>query len=139
MSNFLKVLFGTFGIMSFSPVIASGTTTSAPDIKEGVRITFQVIQDQLAIDIPSVESATIVTPESASDSYGLQIKLKKSAADELTRISNQNIGKRMNIVFGDVVVSSPTIQSSLGAEFLVSGLTKEQAQNFVKQFSLSKS
>ncbi|KTD60926.1 SecDF P1 head subdomain-containing protein [Legionella shakespearei] len=133
MNILLKGLCITLGLSFFSTAMAYGTTTEANAVESGPLMVFQVIQSQLTLNAAMIESATIIEPANSTDSYGLQIKLSSSAATELKRLSGENIGKRMNLVLGDVVVSSPIIRSSLGAEFQMSGLTKEQAQRFLSQ------
>ncbi|CAM2840178.1 putative protein-export membrane protein secD [Legionella steigerwaltii] len=124
------------GMFLFSSVMALGTTTT--DIAtnyETSSIVFQVIQNQIAFDASTVESATIVAPEGANDTYGVNIKLKASAASKLSQMTGDNIGKRGNFVLNGIVISSSTIQSSIGGEFLVSGLTMEQANQFIESLS----
>lgn len=128
-----KFLFSTLCFVFFSTVSASGTTTKANAVTSEPLMVFQVIQSQLILNASMIEAVTVIEPANSTDSYGLQIKLNGSAAAELKRISRENIGKKMNLVLGEVVVSSPTIQSSLGAEFRMYGLTKEQAQQFLSQ------
>lgn len=138
MNIFVKTILATLAITLYSTGIASGTTTTAPNMNAEPLMVFQVIQNQLVVDSAMIESATIISPTNSSDPYGLQIKLKNTAANELERISGENIGKRMNMVLGGVVISSPTIQSKLDAEFQMSGLTKKQAEQFIKSLALPK-
>ncbi len=138
MNIFVKTILATIAILFFSTAIASGTTTAAPAMNTEPLMVFQVIQNQLVIDSSMVETATIISPTNSSDPYGLQLKLKNTAANELARISGENIGKRMNMVLDGVVISSPTIQSKLEAEFQMSGLTKKQAEQFIKSLALPK-
>ncbi|WP_419418430.1 SecDF P1 head subdomain-containing protein [Legionella sp. D16C41] len=136
MHIFIKTILAALAITIYSTAIASQTTTAASSMKAESQMVFQVVQSQLVIDSSMVESAKIISPEKPSDSYGLQLKLKSTAANELTRISNENIGKHMNLILGNIVISSPIIQSELGAEFQITGLTKEQAEQFIKSLSL---
>lgn len=138
MNIFVKTILATLAITLYSTAIASGTTTATPGMNTEPLMVFQIIQNQLVIDSSMIESATIISPTNSSDSYGLQLKLKNTAANELERISGENIGKQMNMVLNGVVISSPTIQSKLGAEFQMSGLTKEQAERFIKSVGLPK-
>ena len=93
-----------------STVIASEMTTATTDMNTKSLIVFQLIQNQLVIDSSMIESASILYPKNSSDHYGIELKLKNTAANELERISGENIGKQMNMVSDGVVVSSPTIQ-----------------------------
>ncbi len=138
MNIFVKTIIATLAITLYSTAIASGTTTAAPGMNTEPLMVFQVIQNQLVIDSSMIESAKIISPTNSSDQYGLQLKLKNTAANEFARMSGENIGKRMNMVLDGVVISSPTIQTKLGAEFLMSGLTKKQAEQFIKSLALPK-
>lgn len=138
MNIYVKSILATLVITFFSTAIASGTTTATPNMSTEPLMVFQVIQNQLVIDSSMIESATIISPANSSDPYGLQLNLTNTAATELARISGENIGKRMNMVLDGVVISSPTIQSKLGAEIQMSGLTKEQAEQFIKSLALPK-
>ena len=138
MNIVIKTILATLAIAIYSIAIASGTTTAASSMNTVPLMVFQVIQNQLVIDSSMIESSTIIPPTNSLDPYGLQLKLKKTAANELERISDENIGKQMNMVLEGVVISSPRIQSKLGAEFQMSGLTKEQAERFIKRIGLPK-
>jgi preprotein translocase subunit SecD len=143
--NFLvKALITILGTAIVSTTIASGTTTSAESTtKRHASMVFQVVQTQMVFDRSTVESATIISPEPADEKqatgvYAVQLKLKTNAAEKFGLLTEKNIGKRMNIIFKNSVISSPIIQSKIGAELLVTGLTKEQASQFVGSLVLPK-
>jgi len=135
MNVFTKTALALFAIPFILVLISSGTTTTTPKKNDSI-LMFQVIQRQVVVDRSMIESAKILSPVRSSDSYGLQIKLKNTAANELARITSENIGKQMNIVLNDVVISSPTIQGRLVAEFQLFDLTREQAEQFIKGLAL---
>lgn len=89
-------------------------------------------QDQMRFDSSTLKSATLVPIDETTNQYGLQLKLKKDAALKLKAISSKNIGKQVRLILNDVVISSPRIQSELGGEFMLTGLTREQAKQFVE-------
>ena len=93
-------------------------------------LTFQVIQAQTIFNNSNVESVTVV--EQKDKTYGLEIKLTPSAADELARISNDGIGKTMNMVFNGKIISASTIRSQLGGNFFVTGLSKDEAEKIAR-------
>lgn len=132
----IKILLTTLSLVFFSAAIASGTTTRAPSTNTEPLMVFQVIQNQLIIDKTMIESATILSPVNTTDSYGLHLKLNDTGAKALGRISEENIGKKMNMILNGTVISSPTIQSKLGAEFQMYGLSKKQAKQFIKILKL---
>ncbi len=131
MNALFRILVITFGVI-FSPLVialSAGTDNS---------VVFQIIQGQMVFNNSTVESATINFPKSSADSYGINLKLKTIAADKLGDLTQENIGKKANIMLNRRVVSSATIQSKLGGEFLITGLTKEQANQFIKSLGLKR-
>ena len=103
-------------------------------------VTFQIIQSELIFDRSTIESATISSPENNKYiySYGVNLKLKNKAANELSTITQSNIGKKANIMINGVVISSATIQGGMGQDVSITGLTEEQAQQFIKNLALKK-
>lgn len=130
MSQFILAILA---LISFSGANASGTTSfsAAENTKAKSSILFQIIQIQVAFDNSTIESAELI-PSKDSNEYGIQLKLTKSASEQFASIIEKNIGKRLNIVLNDRIISSPTIRSGLGKEFLVGGLTKEEAEKFLR-------
>jgi hypothetical protein len=127
MNALFRILVMTFGVTFFPLVIAMEVNTDHSMV-------FQVIQDQMVFDNSTVESATIAVPKSAADSYGIHLKLNTIAAKKFSDLTQKNIGKQANIMLNEKVVSSTTIQSKLGGEFFVTGLTQEQANQFIKKY-----
>lgn len=101
-------------------------------------VVFQIIQSQMVFDNSTVESATISTPKNMADTYGVNLKLKATAANKLNDLAQKNMGKQANIILNRKMVSSATIQGQLGAEFLVTGLTKQEAHQFIKSLGLKR-
>lgn len=92
----------------------------------------------MVFDESSVENATLISPENPRETYGVQLKLKPMAANKFGQLTEDGLGKMGNIILNDKLVSSPIIRAKLGAEFLVAGLTKEQAEQFIKSLALPK-
>lgn len=132
MNVFCKFAVLILNILLFSTVIAAPQNTNEQSI------IFQVNQDDVAFNNSTLESATLITVN-ATNEYGVQLKLKKDAAIKLRTISSQNIGKKSRITLNGKLISSPTIQSELSAEFIVMGLSKIEAENFVESFQKQKS
>ncbi len=125
----ITVILGVF----CSIAIASGTTALAENSNTQLSLVFQVNQSQMKFDSSTVESANLVdTVPIRRPFYGLKLKLKAGAAKKFRELTGQNIGKQANIMLNGRVVSSPVIQSELGNEFLFSGLTKEEVEQFIK-------
>jgi len=138
MNTLIKVFLATFGLVFFSGAFAGDTMPQDSSANSEPLMVFQVIQNQLVIDRSMIESATLISPAGPTDSYGLQIKLTPSAAHQMERLSEENVGKQLMMILNGVVISSPTIQSKLGAEFQMTGLTQVQAEQFVKSLALTK-
>lgn len=90
-------------------------------------LTFQVIQASMNFDSVNVESATVI--QAIDKKYGLEIKLTPAAAAEMGRLTHAGIGKIATMVFDGKIISTATIASQMNGDFMVSGLTKEQAEN----------
>jgi preprotein translocase subunit SecD len=99
-------------------------------VHSGSELTFQVIQEQVIFNGSSFESAAVI--EQRDKTYGLEVKLTPSAASELARLSSAGIGKTMNIVLNGKIISASTIQSQLGGNFLVTGLSKDEAEKIAR-------
>lgn len=93
-------------------------------------VVFQVIQAQINFDNSMIKSASFITKSDGSFG-GLQIQLKPSASKELTHVTAAGIGKVANLVINDKIVTSATLRSSLQNQFLITDITKEDAQKFI--------
>lgn len=136
MPNLVKVFFIFLGVISFSPLMASKPTRAESTTSVRPAILFQVVQNQMVFDASTVENATLVSPENPRETYGVQLKLKPMAANKFDQLTEDGIGKKGNIILNDRLISSAIIRGKLGAEFLVAGLTKEQAEQFIKSLAL---
>lgn len=116
----------TTSVILLSPVSFANTTPK----QVHAPIVFQIIQDQMNIDNSMIKSASIITDNDGIYG-GLQINLNASASKELIRITKAGIGKIANIVLNNKIVSSATLQSSLQHQFLLTDITKEDAQMFI--------
>lgn len=125
--NFIKYLSTLLSIILFS-----STTALAKNTEDKTSMLFQVVENQMVLDSSTIESAKVASSDRVSDGYGVELKLKRDAAIKFSALTGKNIGKRVNLILDGVVISSPIVQSSLGAEFIVIGLTKVQAEKFVK-------
>jgi preprotein translocase subunit SecD len=127
MYSLLKSLIVIFGMMFLPATISLASQNNNS-------VVFQIIQNQIVFDKSTVESATITPPKNALDSYSVNIKLKHAAGDKLNDLTQANIGKQAVIMLNDKAISSTTIIGNLGGEFLLTGLTKEQANKILRIF-----
>lgn|SRR3990167_6289797 len=90
---------------------------------------FEVVQDSFVFDNITVKDASLVENEGVF--RGLQIEIKKSSRDTFQRLVKSGIGKRVQIVLNKNIVTSTVVQSSLGNNLLITGLTRGEAQGFI--------
>ena len=126
MNVFFKFIILILGIFLFSTVAVAQQNSNKQSIM------FQVNQDSISFDNSTLESAIVVLVDATANEYAVRLKLKKEAAIKLKAITYRNIGKQSHLTLNGNLISSPTIQSEIGAEFVVTGLTREQAEKFVE-------
>lgn len=100
-------------------------------------LTFQVIQDEFILDNTTVKSASIIMKEGGIYG-GLNIELKPEAAAIFSDITKAGIGRKLNLVFNKVVVTTTSLQTPLTENFLISGISKEDAQSFLNRLNANK-
>lgn len=114
------------------------TDTSTPSsTPSNHALTFQVIQDQFVLDNSTVKSASII--EADGGIYkGLNIQLKPEASSTFTDMTKAGLGRKINLVYNNVVVTATAIQTPLGDNFLISGISRQDAQAFLNVLNANK-
>ncbi|AMP89864.1 SecDF P1 head subdomain-containing protein [Legionella pneumophila] len=136
MNIFIKVIAALVGVFFLTSSKASGLTTTDGGVSQDVpSLVFQVIQNQMVLDRSTVESASIVLPENSADSYGVHIKLKTIAATKFGQMTENGTGKQGSFILNGIVISNPIIRSRIGDEFIVTGFTKKQANQFIESMA----
>ncbi|MGX6642220.1 SecDF P1 head subdomain-containing protein [Legionella pneumophila] len=136
MKILIKVIAALVGVFFLPSILALGTTTTDIGASTDVSsLVFQVIQNQMVLNSSTVESATIVLPETPTDSYGVHIKLKTIAATKFGQMTENGIGKQGSFILNGIVISNPIIRSKIGDEFIVTGFTKKQANQFIESMT----
>ncbi|BCZ97099.1 TPA: preprotein translocase subunit SecD [Legionella pneumophila subsp. pneumophila] len=136
MNIMIKVIAALVGVFFLPSAMASSPTTTDIDASKDISsLVFQVIQNQMVLDSSTVESATIVLPETPTDGYGVRIKLKTIAATKFGQMTENGIGKQGSFILNGIVISNPIIRSRIGDEFIVTGFTKKQANHFIESMS----
>ena len=92
-------------------------------------LVFQVIQDQFIFDNSTIKNAILIEENGAF--RGLEVELKASAVDTFNRMTMAGMGKSANLLLNKKVISTSVIQSALGAKLLITGISKEEAQQFL--------
>ncbi|CZG07008.1 TPA: preprotein translocase subunit SecD [Legionella pneumophila] len=133
MNTMIKVIAALVGVFFLPLAMASSPTTTDIDASKDISsLVFQVIQSQMVLDRSTVESATIVLPETPTDSYGVRIKLKTIAATKFGQMTANSIGKQGSFILNGMVISNPIIRSRIGDEFIVTGFNKKQVNQFIE-------
>lgn len=96
-------------------------------------LVFEIILDQFTLDKKTVEKASI--EEKNGNFSGLHIKLKADAEKIFERVTRSAMTRRMNLVLNNRIVSTATVQSPLGGELLITGITKEDALQFIDELN----
>jgi SecD/SecF fusion protein len=77
----------------------------------------------------SVQQAAAV-PDPNSGYWMIAVKLDGDYGDKMREVSSQNVGKPLGIVVDDELISSPTINEPLGANFQITGqFTQAEAES----------
>ncbi len=128
----MKILKGFLVSLLFSSsvvIAAEGTTTEEPDTSSDLLL--QVVQEQITLNSNSIQKAKAILPKNVDDFYSVQLALNPQAAKQFETLSQNNMGKNLNIILNNVLVSSSVIQGTLGKEFIITGLSREQAMRLV--------
>lgn len=133
MRRLLSVLAWIGYMLLSTSVFAQAETTNTVNHN----LIFQVIQDQFVLDNSTIKSATIIEGEGGIYK-GLNIQLKPEAAATFTEISKAGVGRKLNLVYNNVVITTSVIQDSLGDNFLISGISKQDAQAFLNVLNANK-
>lgn len=119
------LLILTTGTMMMSSVIYADNASK----RDHAPVVFQVIQDQMNIDASMIKDASLI--DNNGTYGGLEIVLKPSAATELKRITKAGVGKIANLEINDKIVIAAKIRSPLEPKFVVSGISKDEAQTLI--------
>ena len=122
-----------------SPVLTLGIAYASPQVQTQINhhdtMTFQIIKSQFSLKKKDFQSISIVKN---TDKYAIEVQLTTQAAKLMMTYSAKNIGQAMNTVWHHHILNTATIRSSLGGQFLMTGLTKRQAKSIVESLSHTK-
>lgn len=93
-------------------------------------LTLSIVQNQFIINKNNVQSASIIK-EQNGQYKGLQLEIKPEFVDAFVYMTKAGVGKTMNIIFNNRIISAVVIQSPLSSNILLTGITKEDAQLFI--------
>lgn len=90
----------------------------------------QIVQDDFVFNKTTVLHAALI--EKKGKFVGLEIKLKSQASELFEKLASDNIGKVINIVYDERIVSSARIVAHLSGHLQITGITKTDAEAFLK-------
>jgi preprotein translocase subunit SecD len=124
--RFLKILVLTTSLALF-PIIgfSKNTTDSSPNFS-----VLQVVQDQLILDKTTVKSASLIEKKDGIFG-GLQIEINPAASNNFIHLTKTGMGKTMNLVLNNKIIFSAKIRSTLQTQFMITGITREEAQSIM--------
>lgn len=96
-------------------------------------LVFEIVQSEYLINLADVKVASVIMDKGIYK--GLHIQLKDAAAAEFENMTNAGIGKKVNFIFNKKIVSAALLQTSLKGNFLITGISKEEATAFVTMLS----
>src|SRR5580658_6413004 len=122
---FRYLLFYCFGLILLSISSTQGfAQTGSDNNSPNHSLVFQVIQDQFVLDNSTIKSATIIEGEDGIYK-GLNIQLKPKVASVFSDMTKAGIGRKLILVYNNVVITTTVVQSPLGDNFLISGISKQ--------------
>jgi preprotein translocase subunit SecD len=130
-------MFNSFLIVGAILFSAQAFSQTSSDTASNHALIFQIIQDEFVMDNSTVKNALIVEAEGGVY-QGLNIQLKPEAATLFADMTKAGTGRRMNLVFNKVIITASVLQSSLGDSFLISGISKQDAQAFLNVLNANK-
>lgn len=131
-----KLLFGVI-VMAFTVLGYAEPSQSKSDSSSDHALVFSVVQDDFVLDTQTIKSASMIEkPEGRFG--GLHIELKPKAAEQFAEITKAGVGRKLILVFNKVVVTTAVLQSPISGNFVVSGISREDAQTFMNVLKATK-
>lgn len=135
MKRFLALTLALAAANSFSQ---SAPTSAAPKATSSNHaLVFSVIQDEFMLDNSTIKNAAIVEKDGGIY-VGLHIELKDDAAAAFSDITKAGVGRKLNLVFNKVIVTTAVIQSPLKGDLMITGISREDAQSFLNMLNANK-
>lgn len=108
---------------------------SSPSFSDNF-LQLDVVQSRFVFDNTDIKSVNILMPDGVYQ--GLHIQLKPEAVTAMERMTKDAIGKRLNLVFNDKIISTTIIQTSLGGDLRITGISKSDAEEFIASLNHNK-
>lgn len=130
--RFLMVYFFSIFLFIFNHYAWGGTTNN-----EIGSFQFQIIQSQVVLDHSNILKAKLINNKNGS--VAIIIELKPAYGHTMRQLTNENIGKSVNLVYNKRVISTSLIQTPLGGRLLLTGFTRNEAQLFLRTLNAQES
>lgn len=91
---------------------------------------FQVVQNQFILDRTTIKSASINKKKDGTFG-GVIIEIKSSASKDFIQLTKHNVGKVLNLVVNNKIISSAKIYNALSTQFVINGISKKEAQSLI--------
>ena len=112
---------------------AAVTSTTATKAKpSSTMISFQIIKETLNLKKSDIKIAKL-NAGADGRTPSVNLVLTKTAAEQMTMITKNNVGHRMALVINNKVISEPMIQTALGGEFQVTFNSVQEAKRFYER------
>lgn len=93
-------------------------------------LAISVIENQFIFNKTNIQEANIIRKEDGNYG-GLQLEIKPEFADAFIQMTKTGIGKTMNVVYNNRIVTATILETGLTASILLKGLSQGDAQAFV--------
>lgn len=89
-------------------------------------------------DVTDAQAATTEDSTTGQKEYVVQLTFSKSAADKWAKVTKENVGKKILIVYDDEIISEPTVESEItGGECQIDGMESyEAAEDLASQIRI---
>lgn len=134
MKRFIALAFTLAASNSFSQ---SAPPSHPPAEPSNHALIFAVVQDEFVLDNSTIKNASMIEKDRGIYA-GLHIELKPAAAALFADITKAGVGRKLNLIFNKVIVTTAVIQTPLEGNFLITGISKEDAQAFLNVLNANK-
>lgn len=96
-----------------------------------VALQAQIIQENFSLNAGSIKAASVIMEN--GQYKGLHIQLKANAAKLFSRMIGTNVGKILQLILEDHIITTSPLRSTLGGDFVITGIGLQDAQLFINK------
>ena len=116
-----------------TPQTQTNTTKSSSihskDTTTNATLSFQIIPEQITIQAKDIRSYKVINI--SENFFGISVTLNSTAANQLTQFTSENLHKPCQFVINKEILSIATIQSPLGATFILPVQGEKKLQKII--------